>query len=154
MIQLLDCNSIYNHRSCYPSEENKNGCIDKNLFHDGTVNCPPPYCWDEDFCFDTKSEEIVTDNSEIILTAVISLVFTIIIVTSVFWLCIKSNSICCKSSRRQQRVRRPVRSDIELQTSPNIGAAIAEPSAPSIDSHNVVQDKDQPPPYDSLFPER
>lgn len=121
------------------------------------MNCPPPYCWDEDFCFDENKQEVVSDNSEIILTAVISLVFTIIIVTSVFWLCIKSNSICCKSTRRQQArgVRRPVQNDIELQTSQNIGSNIGQPSAPPIDSHSVVEEnKDQPPPYESLFPER
>lgn len=150
-----DCDlSSYNHKSCFPS--GVTGCIDKELFNDGTVNCPFPYCLDENYCFDETKEEIIKDNTGIIVTAVTSLIFTIITVTLIFWLCFKFNSICFKSTRRHHVRRRPVSRDLELQTSSNVGLPIEQPqtvSTPNV-SQTVVEDKDQPPPYESLFPER
>lgn len=86
----LDCNQtsqMTDLMECY-----ENVCISKTLQNDGINNCPPPFCADENgIC--PKAAVVVTpkearsNNTDIVISALTSLIFTLVGVGSCLWLC-------------------------------------------------------------------
>lgn len=90
MICVADCgtsNQMNNMIKCYA-----NICISKALQNDGINNCPPPYCVDEaGNCpkppVVVTSREATSNNTDIVISALTSLIFTLVGVGSCLWLC-------------------------------------------------------------------
>lgn len=147
-------------------------CISEVFKNDGIVNCPPPHCTDEgDHCPNRKSSIDATtitigtrsNKTDIALSAITSLIFTICGVGTCLWFCwkIKECFIDDLDSNRQStsgnggrrssanRANAASSPTLELPTSSsdNMRHNYHRPNAPNYEEKN-----DLPPPYESLFP--
>lgn len=149
-------------------------CVSKSLKHTGIVHCPPSICLDEETCVNKPVVEYTFNSSNIALSAITSLIFTMFAVGLCMWFCWKYSACCSNNSQQQQQNRHnrspPNRSangdlivphelefgtprhlDIEMGADSRQGRSSGNSlpqSAPSID------DKDLPPSYESLFPQK
>lgn len=124
-------------------------CISKAFNNDGIVNCPPPEFSDEPPIISNPPE---SNNTDIIISALTSLIFTLVGVGSCLWLCwnIKdcfiaevTQSATAHGGNRRENSRSNRTNDLEMPS----GSSNNEPNAPPID-----EKEDKPPSYDSLFP--
>lgn len=147
----------YHQIMCAPGH-----CISKLLENDGIVNCPPKFCLDEETCFTKPIAEEQLNHSNIALSALTSLIFTLFAVGLCLWVCWKYTS--CKNMNTSmtsansgnngrnrnnaQRASEPEFQTIELPP-------VFDRTANSIDTSSPqpppIDDKDLPPSYESLF---
>lgn len=158
----LGCGGTYSIRC--PSVYD-NTCISVALQDDNIINCPPPDCSDESSkCPSIRTygqPNILPNQSNIILSAITSLIFTLVAVGSCFWICWKikdcwigevSGSPSNQASDRSHRTRTPgdtgtSEGSVALNVSSQQGSYY-RPSAPPIEDKS-----DLPPSYDALFPD-
>lgn len=137
---------------------------------DGIINCPPPHCNDESTkCpqqIEHGSPDLLPNKSNIVLSAITSLIFTLVAVGSCFWICWKikdclvgeATSVPTSERRSERRNRSPTLNrgqndgDVALNLAPsstsnNDQSAYYRPSAPPIEDK-----QDLPPAYDDLYP--
>lgn len=158
-IIFIDCETAAYHQiMCAPGH-----CISKSLENDGIVNCPPKYCLDEETCFTKPVAEEQLNHSNIALSALTSLIFTLFAVGLCLWVCWKysncknlnsaqprnSGATTVGSPLRQQRMVEPEFQTIELP--PVFVDRMANESSAVITSPQSNDDKDLPPSYESLF---
>ncbi|XP_063699234.1 uncharacterized protein LOC134829875 [Culicoides brevitarsis] len=151
---LIDLDNDDNSKS--ESEEDlthEEYCISEHFWRDNIVNCPQN-CLDEGGCVEPEIEPLLQP-STIFVSAITSLVFTMVIFGTCLWFCFKCKD-CSSDVRRRdaQNVRQRARAnnraptDIDLETpdsSRNLnGGPMIRPSAP--------EKQDLPPSYDDLFP--
>lgn len=143
-----------------------NSCI-SNVFHnDGYVNCPPSEFSDEPPIIVTSSEPM-PNNTDIVISALTSLIFTLVGVGSCLWLCwhVKDCFIAeaQPSSRNANASGGNSRRSNAARTSSHVGSVeegttlempatsslrTTNPTAPSFEELK----EDKPPSYESLFP--
>lgn len=133
-------------------KDDNDTCISSYFWRDGVQNCPDP-CLDEDGCEDIQMESLLQP-SDIILSAITSLIFTMVVFGTCLWLCCKCRE--CHDIQHQDQIRRPP--NFEMHTSDTSGSSPEHnnrslPSAPPL-SHAPSVEKDMPPSYSDLFPER
>lgn len=142
-----DCKHLDGYLPCEDDEDDS--CIYKEFFGDGFVNCPE--CVDEKGCVKESQEVQILNPSNVLLSAIISLLATMVVFGGCLWCLYKYRSCisnCNSNSAAAARVNQNARTvtaehiQVELQSSANEIA----PSAPTGD------DKDMPPTYESLFP--
>lgn len=114
------------------------------------MNCPPPEFSDEPPII-THPPEAVPNNTDIIVSALTSLIFTLVGVGSCLWLCwnikdcfiaeVTQSATANGSRRANSRTTRT--NDVEMPS----GSSQNDPTVPPIDGK-----EDKPPSYDSLFP--
>lgn len=148
-----------------------NTCISIAFENDGKTNCPPPHCTDESGqCPHPVMHghpNSQSNKSNIVLSAITSLIFTLVAVSSCFWICWKikdcliGEATIVSQNQRTERNSRSRTTDAAVNegsvtlnlASPaqpdNEQGAFYRPTAPSI------EDKyDLPPSYDTLYPDR
>lgn len=135
-------------------------CISKYFYRDGYQNCPDP-CLDEGGCDDIKMESLL-EPSDIIISALTSLIFTMVVFGSCLWLCWKYRE--CHDVQRQDQIQRrprPPAPNFEMHTSDSstspehdVAANRSMPTAPPLSHAVAVEKEDMPPSYSDLFPER
>ncbi|KAG5670361.1 hypothetical protein PVAND_000632 [Polypedilum vanderplanki] len=133
--------------NCKPN--NAKSCIDKRFVNDSIVNCIEPYCNDEPLLGCTSSSVYITDSFDensanenivqIFLSAVTSLILTMLTCGTFIWLIYKIKRCCSPPSQQQTQTRRRRRHNTEIVSTSEIS-----PSAPPKD--------DLPPSYSELFP--
>lgn len=147
-----------------------NTCISKKLERDGINNCPPPYCIDEGGnCpkppIVVTSKEATANNTDIVISALTSLIFTLVGVGSCLWLCwhIKDCFLPEQDTQGRSSVNGTSTSSRNRNNSRST-TAFNEPGAnytpATASTHNsarptapTLDDKDDnPPSYDQLFP--
>lgn len=144
-----------------------NTCISKKLENDGINNCPPPYCVDEGGkCpkppIVVTSKEATTNNTDIVISALTSLIFTLVGVGSCLWLCwhikdcflpeqdtqTRSNTNGSSNSNSNRRNTRST-----AFNSPADNSATASTHNSSRGTAPALEEKeDEPPSYETLFP--
>lgn len=158
LLPISDCGSIDMTR-CY-----ENTCISNAFDNDGINNCPPPYCIDEGGRCPMPPTVVTSretsNNTDILISALTSLIFTLVGVGSCLWLCWhikdcflpesesqtnRSSSNSNNNSRRLNNTRStafntPIDSDTMASASNHQATASA------------LADKDDPPAYHELFP--
>lgn len=169
-LQFIDCDGRYNI-PCPSTSENT--CISEVFHNDGIFNCPPPHCNDEPLqrctqhVFTKTNPDSKPNKSDIVLSAITSLIFTLVGVGSCFWICWKIKDCLvgeAVSTSPNPRTDPNDRSN-SANTALNEGAvelnltatgpsdrdqsAYYRPSAPPLDEKH-----DSPPSYDALYPER
>lgn len=145
---------------CYPDDNTT--CISNHFWRDGVQNCPYP-CHDEGSCEDIKMDPMFQP-SDIILSAITSLIFTMVIFGTCIWLCWKYreyNDIQRQDHNRHRRRRSgnfEMQSSVETASSPehsgNTVPIHAIPTAPPASHAPSMEKEDMPPSYSDLFPER
>lgn len=156
-------------RSCFPSPpllaSSEDGtsediynefCISNHFWKDGIVNCPGD-CLDEEGCMEPEVEPLLQP-STIFVSAMTSLIFTMVIFGTCLWFCFKCKDCSSEGGRRDvQNVRQracannraPI--NLELMTTEEFAASrsatIASPMRPT-----APEKHDLPPSYDDLFP--
>lgn len=118
-------------------------CIHKDFFDDNIVNCPFKDCADESECRsgDPKIEGASNLNTKVTVTAVTSIFLSFFLFLACIWLCRHFDLLCCTHSYEERHS--PALRELT-------GPIDSEPTAPPLPS----PDKDLPPPYHTLFPER
>ncbi|XP_067631683.1 uncharacterized protein [Eurosta solidaginis] len=144
---------------CDPTDQFS--CISRHLVRDNITNCMYP-CRDEISCFHDANTTAEYDTTNVALSALTSLIFTMLGVGFCVWVCWKywncitvqqhAHEASAAAHRRGQR-ESPV---IELPTAPTFSEAIAAGIA--YEQENQLPQpqtpKDLPPSYESLFPNR
>lgn len=165
-IYFIACGGAYNTK-CESSFDNT--CIADIFRNDNVFNCPPPHCSDEYSCPRSTipdHSDMLPNKSNIVISAITSLIFTLVAVGSCFWICWKIKDCLVGEAtgmEMNQRTERPRRShtanntvnegSVSLNltssgtTEPN-RSAFYRPSAPPIEDKN-----DCPPSYEDLYPE-
>lgn len=161
----IDCYSLSNGFRC-----NSDDCISDVFASDGYVNCPPPEFSDEPGII-YLSNEPTPNNTDIVISALTSLIFTLVGVGSCLWLCwhIKdcfngestsrsTSTANMNSNNNNRRTNNTTRTtqfgagsgdeSTILEMPATTSNTIGNPSAPALDA---IKD-DKPPSYDSLFP--
>lgn len=133
-----------------PCEDDEDdSCIYKDFFLDGYANCPE--CTDEKGCFKESEQVQIMNPSNVLLSAIISLLATMVVFGGCLWCLYRyrncmgscnSNSAGTVRSNQNTAAVAAEHLQVELQSS----AIEIHPSAPPED------DKDLPPTYESLFP--
>lgn len=134
------------------SKNKFNSCISGIFEHDHIVNCPEPNCEDESGC---PAPELVTEfagkpsTSNIALSAITSLIFTMVAVGSCMWICFKYRecmSVCSADQRhRRNHHRSTTTPGLQMETA----SVDRAPPYPVVTT--PTSEKDLPPSYDSLF---
>lgn len=131
-------------------------------------NCPPPYCVDESGrcpklpIVETRDKEPTSNNTDIVISALTSLIFTLVGVGSCLWLCWHIKDCFLPESETQRSNVNGSSNSRRANTrstafnSPNDTTALDMPAA---SNHRgtapPLEDKDDnPPAYDTLFPSR
>lgn len=151
-----------------------NTCISEKLKNDGINNCPPPFCSDEGgICPKPPivvAKEATANNTDIVISALTSLIFTLVGVGSCLWLCWHIKDCFLPEQDTQSRSMDNRRSNTrstafnsgntsggggnggsgggETYTSATGSNSGSRATAPSIDDKD-----DNPPSYDQLFPQ-
>lgn len=137
------------------------------MANDGINNCPPPYCVDESGrCpkppIVVTSKE-TTNNTDIVISALTSLIFTLVGVGSCLWLCwhikdcflpetdTQGRSPTSANSSNQRRTNSTQRSTAFNTPGDSDTSASASNYRPTAQTQNSDKD-DNPPAYDELFP--
>lgn len=135
-------------------------CISKKFANDSIVNCNEPNCSDEHLGCATSMLSSSTVEEEpttmenlpyLLMTAIISLVLTMLAFGALIWIVYKIRSCCCPAVMSSARItnEHPERRRRHRNRNEEAPHELQEhvPSAPPVDKD------DQPPPYDALFPE-
>lgn len=140
-------------------------CISEVFANDGYANCPPPGFSDEPRIIVTSTEPM-PNNTDIVISALTSLIFTLVGVGSCLWLCwhVKDcfiaesttsgrSSATASGNRRSNTTRTTtlggtVEEGTTLEMPATSSQNASNPSAPSFEDNK----EDKPPSYDSLFP--
>lgn len=175
-VSACDPNTVNSQIKCINSDENS--CISRIFDNDHIVNCPPPYCTDErGICpvsptvvKATETKSTTSSGTDMLVTALTSLIFTLVGVGSCLWLCLHIKDCCISESgirgsnsgniggsnaQRGDALRGNAHDDDSLPAfsptleMPTSGTYLNRPSAPPINH----KDTDKPPAYDSLFPD-
>ncbi|EDW02163.1 uncharacterized protein LOC6559486 [Drosophila grimshawi] len=154
---------------CDPKDQYS--CISRHFVRDNITNCLYP-CRDEGTCFHDAIAPEEMDTTNVALSAITSLIFTMVGVGFCVWICWKYwNCITVQQHAHEASAarfnQRHVRSDvptIELPSAPSYDGVLAHdlsPVSPDHHQHHHQQQqqqpgtpKDMPPSYESLFPER
>ncbi|KAJ9576363.1 hypothetical protein L9F63_006775, partial [Diploptera punctata] len=132
-------------------------CIWTGLFGDNVVNCPKD-CFDEDMCYKRDGDTVSSKNvgTKVTVGAVATIILAFILFMTCLWIMRRRKKLCwsedCSGPRPSPPSTRvemhPHLQDEDLRSRP-------EPSAP-LDGGSVTvsEDKDLPPSYESLFPDR
>lgn len=137
-------------------KDDNDTCISKYFYRDGYQNCPDP-CLDEDGCEDVRMDSLLGP-SDIIISALTSLIFTMVVFGSCLWLCWKYRE--CHDIQRQDQIRRRVQQphNFEMHTSESASSPEhlnqSQPTAPPMTHAVSIEKEDMPPSYSDLFPER
>uniref|UniRef100_A0A1B6C103 Uncharacterized protein n=1 Tax=Clastoptera arizonana TaxID=38151 RepID=A0A1B6C103_9HEMI len=115
-------------------------CIWKNLFHDGIVNSPFLGCIDEETTVERMN--FADLSVKVTVTAVSSIFISFFLFLGCIWLCRYCELFCWGVSNLQCR-NNPVEMD------PMYSATTTTPA-----QQQTPQDKDLPPSYETLFPDR
>jgi len=151
-----DCQDLDHEFNC--KKNVRRSCISSSFVNDSIVNCLEPYCSDERLgCLASSSDtsvieeqEAVNNMPQIFLSAITSLLLTMLCCGGLFYIVLKIKRCFCPQPTTQttttrvhrRRRRRNNQSDGEAPaTTPDM-----TPTAPPKD--------DLPPSYDALFPER
>lgn len=147
-----------------------NTCISKTLENDGINNCPPPYCIDEGGrCpkppIVVTSKEATANNTDIVISALTSLIFTLVGVGSCLWLCwhikdcflpeqdTQGRSSVNGASSNSNGGNRNTRSTAFNTPGDSYTSATASTHHTGRATAPAIDDKDDnPPAYDTLFP--
>lgn len=146
-----------------------NTCISKTLENDGINNCPPPYCSDEGGrCpkppIVVTSKEATANNTDIVISALTSLIFTLVGVGSCLWLCWHIKDCFLPEQDIQGRSSVNGTSNTNRRSNNTRSTAFNTPgdtyTSATASTHNTnrptapaIDDKeDSPPSYDTLFP--
>lgn len=136
----------------------RKSCISSNFVNDSIVNCIEPFCVDEKLGCQTSTlftkvdeEPIVIDNlPQIFLSAITSLILTMICCGCCFLTIFKIKRCCCppppEATTTTTRVRRRRRRSRDGNSTSTPDSMTTTPTAPA--------EVDLPPAYDDLFPER
>lgn len=152
-----------------------NTCISEKLKNDGINNCPPPFCSDEGGVCPKPpivvAKEATANNTDIVISALTSLIFTLVGVGSCLWLCWHIKDCFLPEQDTQSRSldnRRNNTRSTAFNNSGNSGggggggSGDTYTSAPGSTHHsgsrasappNDDKDDDNPPSYDQLFPQ-
>ncbi|XP_025834562.1 uncharacterized protein LOC112905746 [Agrilus planipennis] len=139
---------------CLPHQTDK--CIYVGFFHDGYVNCPYPGCVDENECSPEGLVSSKKSNGNVVLLSSLS---TLAVLFCVFiigiYLCRKYSKLCWNhqfavAETNEANVNRSV-----LISGP-VPTSVGSQSGPYATSTalSTEENKDLPPSYESLFPDR
>ncbi|BFG03728.1 uncharacterized protein DMAD_02914 [Drosophila madeirensis] len=134
-------------------------CISRHFVRDNVTNCLYP-CRDEGTCFHDAIVPEEIDTANVAISAITSLIFTMLGVGFCVWICWKYwNCITVQQRAHEASAARfnqhRVRSDvptIELPTAPEY--ADVESREQDAQQQPPMTPKDMPPSYESLFPDR
>lgn len=150
---IADPSDWYPKDTSSSSEENADEfCISDYFWRDGIVNCPYE-CLDEGGCEEPEVEPLLQP-STIFVSAMTSLIFTMVIFGTCLWFCFKCKDCSSQNNRRDiprhRTCHRTPPINIELQTP-------EQQVASRLNAHNVTRPSapekhDLPPSYDDLFP--
>ncbi|XP_031352116.1 uncharacterized protein LOC116177315 [Photinus pyralis] len=149
--QFSSCN-MRDYRDC--GKQYKNYCIYKDFFNDVYVNCPFPDCTDEGGC----DRQITTPPNSMANNVVIGSVTSLFVVFLFFicslWLCRKYKKFCWDENfANSSNTNRTVETEENEETSNNISLPSTTRDT-TLHNINADEDKDLPPAYDTLFPNR
>lgn len=145
----------------------ENTCISEKLKNDGINNCPPPFCSDEGGVCPKPpivvAKEATANNTDIVISALTSLIFTLVGVGSCLWLCWHIKDCFLPEQDTQGRSVDNRRSNTRSTAFTSGGGSDTYTSAAGSTHHShgsrftpttaAVDDKaDAPPKYEELFP--
>lgn len=158
-------------------DSDPDSCIAHLFQNDNIVNCPPPFCTDESSICPVPPIKTIDDpkttpsssGTDLFISALTSLIFTLVGVGSCLWLCLHVKDCCANrgglrnsnsgqingsNAQRSDPLRSAAPDDDSLPAfsptleMPTTGTFTTRPSAPPIDHKDI----DKPPAYDALFP--
>ncbi|XP_055687480.1 uncharacterized protein LOC129792441 [Lutzomyia longipalpis] len=151
-----DCDDSFAF-SCF---RNNTGCIPMEYYRDSVVNCDTPLCADEVSCLVGQQSVVrkTLNSSNIALSAITSFIFTALGVGGCLWCCWKYR-YCLEECFAGPPPTMATSTDQQTNTVPSQGAPIELqlPQSPSLaqqPSQSRQEDKDLPPSYDTLFPDK
>lgn len=126
----------------------QNKCIWKEYFNDGIVNCPFPNCVDEGGCdvlYDEADDDKIIPGlrTKVTVAALASIFCSFFFFLSCVWICWYFEVLCWSVGNIRRRAN-------PVEMSPMHSSSVS-PSAPPPPS---AHDKDLPPSYETLFPDR
>ncbi|XP_050323394.1 uncharacterized protein LOC126755101 [Bactrocera neohumeralis] len=144
---------------CDPKDQYS--CISRHFVRDNITNCMYP-CRDEISCFHDVPTSVEADTTYVALSALTSLIFTMLGVGFCIWVCWKYwNCITVQqhaheasaAAHRRGQTETPV---VQIPNAPSFSGAITSSIGYEQDNrhHQPQSPKDLPPSYESLFPER
>lgn len=154
---------------CYISSKDQNQqcnskfkehCIYKGFFNDGYVNCPYPDCVDEGGCSDNNKvqESHTSVGNKVVIGSVTTLFIVFVCFICCLWLCRKYKKLCWSNTFAGPTTTNENTQSVDANESnmhpipmPSTTRVVASTAVTSV---NLEEDKDLPPSYDSLFPNR
>ncbi|KAF5283179.1 hypothetical protein FQR65_LT02691 [Abscondita terminalis] len=152
------CLSAPKDKSHSCSTEHKEHCIYKGFFNDSHVNCPYPGCVDENGCSNEVQELHSTVGNKVVIGSVTTLFIMFVLFICCIWFCRKYKRLCWSdnfsgpSEPNQNMENRETNESNMHNISMSSSARVVSSSARA--NVNSDEDKDLPPSYDSLFPNR
>ncbi|XP_030381861.1 uncharacterized protein LOC115629519 [Scaptodrosophila lebanonensis] len=155
------------HSECLPGDflcnpKDPYSCISRHFVRDNITNCMYP-CRDEGTCFYDAIPHEEIDTTNVALSAITSLIFTMLGVGFCIWICwkywncitVQQHAHEASAARFNQRRTRSAVPTIELPSAPSYDGVMAHDLAQiPQDQQQPPTPKDLPPSYESLFPER
>ncbi|GAB0090395.1 hypothetical protein DMENIID0001_051240 [Sergentomyia squamirostris] len=156
-----DCDDSFGF-SCF---RNNKGCIPKEYFRDSVVNCNSPLCADELSCLVGQQGVIrkTLNSSNIALSAITSFIFTAVAVGGCLWCCWKYRFCLeeCFAGPPPAAPTAATTTDQHTSTGVIQGAPIelqlpqsGSSASTTSQQQSRQEDKDLPPSYDTLFPDK
>ncbi|CAD7014915.1 unnamed protein product [Ceratitis capitata] len=142
---------------CDPNDQYS--CISRHFVRDNITNCMYP-CRDEISCFHDADTSGEFDTTNVALSALTSLIFTMLGVGFCVWVCWKYwNCITVQQHAHEASAAAHRRAQmetnvIELPPAPSFSDAITSSVENEPDNQQPQTPKDLPPSYESLFPDR
>ncbi|KAL3268589.1 hypothetical protein HHI36_007697 [Cryptolaemus montrouzieri] len=132
-----------------PCKELSNFCIYNGFFNDGYVNCPLPGCVDEGSCSKFNVVQKPPSAGTKLLVGSISFLFILFVTFLIsVWAC-KKHKVACFSEHFSNPDRSRQTRVMEMNEQAIAVSGDSQPSVPPIEV-----DKDLPPKYEDLFPDR
>lgn len=160
--QELDFKMVFSaYRNCSPEtiydlsyrpcNDKSSFCIYDGFFNDGYVNCPLPGCVDEGSCLKfVTHEKIPTIGTKLLVSSLsfLSVLFITFLIS--IWAC-KKHKVACFAEHfsNPSRIRQGRDTEMYEQRSGRSTQRESTPNAPPLEI-----DKDLPPKYEDLFPDR
>uniref|UniRef100_A0A6B2E685 Putative conserved secreted protein n=1 Tax=Phlebotomus kandelakii TaxID=1109342 RepID=A0A6B2E685_9DIPT len=156
---------LTNYRDCddsfaFSCFRNNKGCIPLEYYRDSVVNCNAPLCADEVSCLVGQQSVMrkTLNSSNIALSAITSFIFTAVAVGGCLWCCWKYRFCLEECFAGPAAAVATVAVDQQTNTVTSQGAPIELQLPESTSSTQAQQsrseDKDLPPSYDTLFPDK
>lgn len=147
---------------CNPKDQYS--CISRHFVRDNITNCMYP-CRDEGTCFHDAIAPDEMDTTNVAISAITSLIFTMLGVGFCVWICwkywncitVQQHAHEASAARFNQRRARSDVPTIELPTAQSYDGVLTHDLSPISQEHQQQQPatpKDLPPSYESLFPDR